>query len=271
MHEFRDAMREVAPRASLDCFWRRFAAEWPEVVEASRLNGASARQHAGILLWELLPRELAQRCGVAQCSEFAFGERPLSVADSVGMSSPTKKCLPVLTLEVFDAFAAVLDISRGNAKDLFEQIVAAAVALGRQPAAEHDDVLTGCTSSSNEKEAQEIDIEDFLEQMALCSDNPLQMASARRLKGETRAGTQLSSAAVVPLKEVVEQLMAPSKAAMCALKAQLAPPKLEPVRPQGKVASRCRLRYRKLPQPPWQSLGQSFSGVAPTAASTQVC
>jgi len=258
LDEFRDAMREVAPTTSMECFWQRFAVEWPDVCAAARIGDASARLRAGALLLELLPQELRQKNNIAQVPRLSDNHALFGSEASVGAASalpysadyePVRPNLVALTNEVFDALAALLDISRANAQDIFEHVAAAANVPRRPGAARKGppsesvaDGATGLrpgTGRAGDGDEPEVHIEDFLEQLQLWTETPgLELGP-----NPTRAS-------------VVQQMLAPSKAAMSALKAELAPPV---AKPGLQVASRCSRPNSRVPRLPWQS----FNSVSP--------
>jgi len=240
LDELREAMREIAPTISMESFWQRFAAEWPQVRAAARIGGSSGSHRAGALLLELLPEDIRQRCGITalprlggqMCHE-ALGEGPSAATSDL----PARLSLIALTSEVFDAFATLLDISRANASDLFQHITAAARKQCGNATQGDAQAKTGLTDG----EEREVDMEDFLEQMQLWTDNPLSIQVSQR------ASTALRQPAA--LNGLMAEMLAPSRAAISALKAELAP---EAHRPQEKASSRCGRRPSKLPKAPWQ-------------------
>jgi len=192
LEEFREALRAVAPETSLKGFWQRLVAEWPEVAKAARdcakpSLGQTARRHLGELLAELLPEELRVRFEAPQ------------VASTIPQPSPVLK---TLSLEVFDALAANLDVSRANANQIFAWI-ATAVSSRRQQSEEASEH----TEAEGELPA-EIYIEDFAEQLKIWTDNSWDA------QGQTPGGALHD----------IQQAVAPARATIAALKQELLPP-----------------------------------------------
>jgi Ca2+-binding EF-hand superfamily protein len=255
LEELRDALRDVAPNVSLEGFWLRFAAEWPEVLAAAEQGGQAARRSAGALILELLPHELKQKCGTPP-SPVRNRVRPDGVMDTSRLPAAT---LVNMTLDVFDAIAALLDISSANALDIFNQIFATA-SLRRKPVSstisrqlpQVDDEAAGAilrVLSSHMSDEKEVHIEDFLEQLQLWTQNPLTRtmgaASSQRHKGLNPQDA--------PLNNMVQSMVAPTRAAIAALKAELAPRQKSPGRPRESAQTGCRRQSTKVPKPPWQA------------------
>eukprot|EP00438_Fugacium_kawagutii_P026302 Skav221229 [mRNA] locus=scaffold1136:36259:36909:+ [translate_table: standard] len=91
------SQKTPAPRksVSLEAFWQRIAAQWPEMLEAAHAKNAPA--HLADLL------ELNQ-----------------------GAQSPSSVSLLSLDLEAFTALAAHVDVAKDNAEDLFKSIARSA-------------------------------------------------------------------------------------------------------------------------------------------------
>lgn len=167
------------------------------------------------------------------CHE-ALGEGPVASAPDL----PARLSLIALTAEVFDAFAALLDVSRANASDLFQHITAAArKQRGNSASRSSGDAQEWCADG----EEHEVDMEDFLEQMQLWTDNPLSI--------QVHHGASVTPRQPAGLSGLMDEVLAPSRAAISALKAELAP---EAHRAQEKIPSRCSRRPSKLPKAPWQ-------------------
>jgi Ca2+-binding EF-hand superfamily protein len=267
--EFRDVMREIAPTIRIESFWQRFAAEWPEIRVAASLGGALAQQTVGALVLELLPHELSDKYGMDASPRRGGTLARTSHAANKFAAAPPAQTLRVITFEVFDALSALLDVSRANAQELFAQILAA-VSFQRRPAASR--LSETCESAFDaemrvelsEGAEQEVHMEDFLEQLQFWIENPLEIRldakSDDRARGiecgvVTKAPAQISG--------VLEQVLAPSKATIAALKAELAPPKPEPTRPSEKASSRRSSRRKKLPKLPWQPFTVAPASVIP--------
>jgi hypothetical protein len=241
LDEFRNALREVAPVISIECFWQRFAAQWPQLCREAAKGGVTARQRAGTLLLELLPRDVRQRCIITEISDHADKSEQPTVRPS----------FVAFTFEMFNAFASSLDISRANAQDLFQKIAMSST-LRRRPslASRRTGFATSRNTTNNlDESAREVDLEDFLEELQLWTD---------RIATDTKSGGNVSNCQPehTPFSEIMGQMLAPSKAAISAFKAQLAPP-VETWNAQDKASSRCTVRPRRLSKPPWQSFSAS--------------
>eukprot|EP00931_Biecheleriopsis_adriatica_P041156 TRINITY_DN23556_c0_g1_i1.p1 TRINITY_DN23556_c0_g1~~TRINITY_DN23556_c0_g1_i1.p1 ORF type:complete len:788 (+),score=152.45 TRINITY_DN23556_c0_g1_i1:162-2366(+) len=220
VEELREALREVAPATSLEGFWQRVAAEWPEVAEAARecsepQGGLSARQRLGELLAELLPEELREQFEAPGARSIAAGQVS---EQGRGVSPVPVVSLRSVTLETFDALSAHLDISRPNARELFFRVLeSAAPSSRRSDAATPESSVSLSTEASssffklprdevksggyaNTPHQQEIFIEDFAEQLKLWTQS---------LGGKQRPC------------DSVRQAVAPARAAISALKAEL--------------------------------------------------
>jgi len=242
LDELREAMRDVSPTIRLAEFWQRFAAEWPEIVVAARQEGSSGRVAAGALILEMLPEDLQQACAVSAC--FTLSTRGTG---SQPQKAIAKRALCTLSLEAFDALAALLDISRENANEIFRQIQRAA-SLQRKPASSRvrqKDAEEGTFGSPiiRREEKYIVYAEDFLEQLQLWTENPCRRASGDPLD---------------PHRDVVQQMVAPTKAAISALKAELlASSRSQPSRDvvRDVAAARSRVTTKRLPKLPWQAFG----------------
>jgi len=226
LQELQDAVRSAAPSASLSVFWERFAIEWPEVVACAFDSTEEARQRARLLLADAIPPDLLQLHG----DEHLPGDR-LRRATA---AEACQRTLVVLTPETFDALAKILDISRDNAKELFQCIVNAG---GSQP--------VGNTGGYNQD--MHIYVEDFLEQIKLWTGEPLlEDLNAREARDAQKC---------------IRKAIAPARAAVSALKAELTPPPTpahSPLPPTSAPPSRAGARPRpghvkKLP-----AVGQSL-------------
>jgi len=244
--EVRDAVRDVAPSTTLEGFWQRLAAEWPEIKSLAHkvVHEGSKEGHrrACEIIAELLPTHVQHQCTPPRL---------------LGCEAPV---LATLTLEAFDAIAAHLDISSRNAADLFDCIIAASrkgqssvslpnvtLNLSAQPVSE--DSLAGGGNgelSLDSSMRRECYMEDFLEQMYLWVDNPL--------------GFQRSDdAGCIRRERALQHVMHVSvlaKEKINALKAELTPlGQGAPVvtRARLKDSSNRRKRKNKAPKIPWVS------------------
>lgn len=218
--ELREAIRSVAPSITLQGFWQRMAAEWPEVVEAARecsdpSKSWSARCRVGVLFFELLPQELRQR------------ER----GGTTFLQAPG--CLHSISLEAFDALAALLDVSSENASELYFQILGMVSPHKSRRHKERDDL-------------QEIHLEDFAEQLRLWNEDSMNFAV-------TQAGRRHS----------LRQIVAPAKAAISALTKELLPP-VEPskIQPSPPPRPRSKTRRRNV-NVPWRTHYPSMQSMTP--------
>lgn len=255
--EFREAMRDVAPSTSIEGFWQRFAAEWPEIPAAARIGGAIAQQNAGALLLELLPIDLKHKCGVKAVRVIRDHH---SVASADVVPETPSATLTAVTAEVFDALAALLDVSRSNAQDLFK-VLAEAARPQRFESTDTPRSGNGRISSCSAERTMEVDIEDFLQELQLWTEN------TSRIKSGSFDRTALALDALAAGKGVVQQVLAPSKAAISAFKAQLVPPPAASQPAEVKHRrSRSSGRPRMLPKLPWQAFP-----CTPATSLTAVC
>lgn len=212
--DVREALREVAPQLSLEDFWQRFAAEWPELVKVARecsdcKTGIRARRRFATLIEDLLPQEL----------------RPIGsqVVRSTDAYTPH---LWGLTFETFDALAALIDVSQPNAINLFMKIVdiaspqrscPASKLTAHCPSSASVESSRGRTSGANwstEASNAEILLEDFAEQLHLSTEN---------IPARHDGGTASSI-----FQRNMTQAVAPARAVISALKAELQPTPLSP-------------------------------------------
>jgi len=239
-------LRAAAPAIRLQDFWQRVASEWPQVLEASAAAAAASVSSATLGRRrgkEKFNAEEAQKDATAEAvptplqalqrleallaellPEFqAFPVPHTSTLDSQAL------VLPYLSFEMFDCLAEHVDVSQENALELFRCIASSAAALGRK---------TGEALELGQLAATSIFVEDFAEQLT--------MWSAFEPKGSKR----------VRAAERVRQVVAPVRAAISALKAELTtastlvpshseetsePPFLEP--PRSKVRRRSQLPW----------------------------
>lgn len=114
MTELRDALRDVSPSTTLDEFWQRFNAEWPEMAATAGAKDFKSRYKMEGLLAAIVPAHLQEEC-----------QAPMA------RGSPDRP--GILSLEAFHAIASLLDISSGNAGELFKGVVSASAWQGRMP------------------------------------------------------------------------------------------------------------------------------------------
>ncbi|CAE7028260.1 CPK2 [Symbiodinium sp. CCMP2592] len=231
-------LRVAAPAIRLQDFWQRVASEWPQVLEASAAAAAAGRrrgkekfnvedQKDATAEATPTPLQALQRLEALLAEllpEFqAFPVPHASTLDSQAL------VLPYLSFEMFDCLAEHVDVSQENAIELFRCIASSAAALDRK---------TGEALELGQLAATSIFVEDFAEQLT--------MWSAFEPKGSKR----------VRAAERVRQVVAPVRAAISALKAELTtastavpshseetsePPFLEP--PRSKVRRRSQLPW----------------------------
>jgi Ca2+-binding EF-hand superfamily protein len=239
LDEFRSALREVAPNTDLEGFWRRFIAEWPEIVAAASAGSRSpqhahdARRRIGMLLADRLPKRLLQ------------DQRCVVLTSDRGAVDMSRHTLVTFTLESFDAVAALLDISCQNATSLFKcmsregQLFSAA--LGEMPL---NSLGEACSDVGN----QQVDIDDFIEQLQLWCESPSGPANSAGQGGFCS-------------KRSVQRAMAHAKASISAFKAELdLPSTSSAVKPDSGEAvmladaAQSRASAAKpLPKLPWRS------------------
>jgi len=232
----KDLLLSAAPKTSLDDFWQRMAAEWPEVLEAARAAKSSASPgRLAELLLELLPMEM--RFTKQGTPLIALQNQPrISDAEQASQASQSPFSLLSLDLEAFTALAMHIDVSRENAAELFESI-----ARSTSAQSSHEETL------DVDMEPQ-IFLDDFAEQIVLWTEG----VDRRR-----------------PVKDKIQLRFAPVRAALSALKAELLPkceaepieePKPKPTKlpklPKGKP---------KRPQLPWCTYYHLRPNPMPTA------
>lgn len=230
--EFRHCIRECNPPTSVDSFWIRFAAEWPEIVDVAKMGcedpslGDDSRRRIGCMLAELLPQELRETHARAQSPLLGRRSKSITGHGPTRALSP-QPCLESLTLPTFDALAAMLDICSHSAADIFMRLARAHghkipstpdgrrdSAGHRRPSRPHAHVRRlSMRRSSISKESspwnhQEIFIEDFAEQLYVITGHVL---AAGCTEGSGSHHHNL------------RQGLAPARAAISALKAELEP------------------------------------------------
>lgn len=189
LQELQDAVRSAAPSVNLTVFWQRFSIEWPEIVAWAHDGTDDARQRARLMLADLIPADILQVHG----DEYLPGDR----LRRAGAAEACQRTLVVLKPETFDSLAVLLDISRSNAMELFRCIVEAA---GPQPVGDSGDCNQGML----------IYVEDFLEQVKLWTEESLLEDLNARESRDAR--------------KCIRTAIAPARAAVSALKAELTPP-----------------------------------------------
>ena len=244
LEKLKNSLHSAAPKTSLEDFWQRVAAEWPELLEAAHAKSAPGR--LADLLLELLPMEMRlimkhMRQGSRQTPRKVSGshKRPHVTEHSTSGNVQSQSPLSLLSLdlEAFTALAMHIDVSPENSKELFESITRSA-----SVAQSSEDVVP---------EAQ-IYLDDFAEQMILWTE------------GVDRRG---------PMKEKIQQLQhfrfAPVRAVISALKAELlpaAPPSETPVSTKAtKLPKLDRKEKKQRPQLPWCTYYHLRPNPVPTA------
>lgn len=231
LEKLKNSLQSAAPKTSLEDFWQRVAAEWPELLEAAHAKSAPGR--LADLLLELLPVEM--RLIMKQMRQGSRGSprkvsgshrRPQVTEHSTSGNVQSQSPLSLLSLdlEAFTALAIHIDVSPENSKELFESI--ARSASGAQSS--HEDIVP---------EAQ-IYLDDFAEQMILWTE------------GVDRRG---------PMKEKIQQLQhfrfAPVRAVISALKAELLPAPAVSETPESKLPKlkerKEKKQMKQRPQLPW--------------------
>eukprot|EP00930_Biecheleria_cincta_P043711 TRINITY_DN29999_c0_g2_i1.p1 TRINITY_DN29999_c0_g2~~TRINITY_DN29999_c0_g2_i1.p1 ORF type:complete len:746 (+),score=95.27 TRINITY_DN29999_c0_g2_i1:71-2308(+) len=243
--ELREAIRSVAPSITLQGFWQRMAAEWPEIVEAARecsdpSKSWSARCRVGGLLFELLPQQLRE-----QTPRLKSGLKQEQGRTKL-LQAPG--CLHSVSLDAFDALAALLDVSSQNARELYFQILGM---VSPHPSWQHEERASTASGRSEDcrDDLEEIFLEDFAEHLRLWTEDAMDLSV-------TRAGRTYS----------LRQIVAPAKAAISALTKELSPPvepsKIKPVPPPKE--SKTKRRSINLPwrthYPCMQSITPVFIG-----------
>jgi len=216
----------------------------------ARPRQRAKRMRVGGLLAELLPQALRQSCTISYSPSM---RSKAAVVDTV-----PSRALTVLTPETFDAIAALLDISREDAAELFGKIREAASSgrtaprqtlsvdpkelLAAVPSPRVSPRAGGKEAQEDPSEAAEVFIEDFIEQLRLWTENPLSCTP-----GEGPLGGSAC----------VREAVAPARAAISALKAELRPPSpAKPAQDRETSASRVsgshRPRRRAAPKHNWR-------------------
>jgi len=237
LEKLKNSLHSAAPKTSLEDFWQRVAAEWPELLEAAHAKSAPG-QLADLLL-ELLPMEMRlimkqMRQGSRQGTPRKVSgshKRPQVTEHSTSGNVQSQSPLSLLSLdlEAFTALAMHIDVSPENSKELFESITRSA------SVAQSEDVVP---------EAQ-IYLDDFAEQMILWTE------------GVDRRG---------PMKEKIR--FAPVRAVISALKAELlpaAPPSETPESTKATKLPKDRKEKKQRPQLPWCTYYHLRPNPVPTA------
>lgn len=242
LKNLKNVLYASAPKTSLEDFWQRVAAEWPELLEAAHAKSAPGR--LADLLLELLPMEMRlimkqMRQGSRQGTPRKVSgsrKRPQVTEHSTSGNVQSQSPLSLLSLDLkaFTALAMHIDVSPEDSKELFESIARSASSQSSE------DVVP---------EAQ-IYLDDFAEQMILWTE------------GVDRRG---------PMKEKIQQLQhfrfAPVRAVISALKAELlppAPPRETPEVPR-KLPKVDRKEKKHKPQVPWCTYYHLRPNPMPTA------
>jgi len=241
LKNLKNVLYAAAPKTSLEDFWQRVAAEWPELLEAAHAKSAPGR--LADLLLELLPMEMRlimkqMRQGSRQGTPRKVSgsrKRPQVTEHSTSGNVQSQSPLSLLSLDLkaFTALAMHIDVSPEDSKELFESIARSASSQSSE------DVVP---------EAQ-IYLDDFAEQMILWTE------------GVDRRG---------PMKEKIQQLQhfrfAPVRAVISALKAELLPP--APTRETPEVPKKLpvdRKEKKHKPQLPWCTYYHLRPNPMPTA------
>ena len=237
LEKLKNSLHSAAPKTSVEDFWQRVAAEWPELLEAAHAKSAPG-QLADLLL-ELLPMEMRlimkqMRQGSRQGTPRKVSgshKRPQVTEHSTSGNVQSQSPLSLLSLdlEAFTALAMHIDVSPENSKELFESITRSA------SVAQSEDVVP---------EAQ-IYLDDFAEQMILWTE------------GVDRRG---------PMKEKIR--FAPVRAVISALKAELlpaAPPSETPESTKATKLPKDRKEKKQRPQLPWCTYYHLRPNPVPTA------
>jgi len=239
--ELMDCLREEAPHTTYEEFWARFAKEWPEVVRAAHKGGNAGREFVGVLLADLLPQRLTEvSCPLRRRAIFAaldlIGESGGKAALSYQESSRT---VSVLNFEAFNALVVQLDISPGDATNIFRRFFSGRV--GGSPGQDPMDIEV-------EADADEggFHVEDFIELVQLWVESPIRPP----LDGSGAIAHQSGA-------EAIQQVVAPTRAAITALKAELSPSHVAGVvDAEGREQLNTRVqarRPRNLPKMPWRA------------------
>jgi len=129
------------------------------------------------------------------------------------------QCITALTLEYFDILASLLDVSPRNAAELFTRITGAISTTNTIAQLAKSDLGLKVEEEIELELVKELHIEDFTEQLLLWTDNPLTL-------GGNGSGPSFAA-------QNVQQAVAPARAAISALKAELTPRKSFMPRPLG--------------------------------------
>jgi len=194
VEKLRRLVQSAVPPTSMEDFWHRVAAEWPDVLEAARKTKmAISSQRLGDLLSELLRRQKVPDRLKSLASSSSSGFQLLS-----------------LDLEAFKAIALQIDVSQEDAQGLFYSIARSSrVPEPVEPVTPQETGIDICAQHLGEPQ---IYLEDFAEQLILWTE------SDRRRP-----------------REKVRQLVAPARAAISALKAELLPEPKEANEPKEEV------------------------------------
>ena len=225
VESLRALLCSAVPPTSLEDFWHRVAAEWPEVLEAARSKTKRCNSETlGDRLLELLPKMPFLRTSHPSPPSGASGaKRPRSSRrDSRGAQSESSEFhLLSLDLKAFKALAVQIDVSQEDAESLFESITRSSGV----PQTLEEDMISREKSHSLESV---IYLEDFAEQLTLWTEGFDQR------------------------KDKVRHLVAPARAAISAFKAELLPAEpTETEAEQDEKSVSVKLPKLKRPKLPW--------------------
>eukprot|EP00746_Dinoflagellata_sp_MGD_P070326 gnl/MRDRNA2_/MRDRNA2_28793_c0_seq1.p1 gnl/MRDRNA2_/MRDRNA2_28793_c0~~gnl/MRDRNA2_/MRDRNA2_28793_c0_seq1.p1 ORF type:complete len:559 (+),score=96.89 gnl/MRDRNA2_/MRDRNA2_28793_c0_seq1:67-1743(+) len=156
VEQLQEKLRGVAPSVSLEEFWHRFNARWPNIRGAAS-SGPEGRRRATASLFQILP---------VACR----GSAPRGVSLDMPMS---------LSLDAWDLLCAQLDVSPSNGEELFRQCASAKAWQGHQtlhsgqPAPKQMALRLPLFANYLEGCCDECDLEDFFDELLLWSQTPL--------------------------------------------------------------------------------------------------
>jgi len=237
--ELRDALREVAPRTTVEGFWQRLAAEWPDIACGASGKASGSRRQTEALIAELLPEHLRQAC------------HPLCEIGSSAAHGAPPGMLPYAS---FDAIVSLLDVSSENARELFQYVLVAADPWKKRmpstPTGSQELDPGRCNKNKSLSDVVEdvIYVDDFLELLKLWTENPLSHRPREDVSCQSRNSHWND----------VNRVVGPAKATLSVLKAELVPAgaKLLPAKPKQKEvrASRASIAPMKGPPAPWRTM-----------------
>jgi len=156
LEQLQEKLRQVAPSVSLEEFWHRFNARWPNIRGAAS-SGPEGRRRATTSLFDILP---------AACR----GSAPRGVSLYMPMG---------LSLDAWDVLCAQLDVSPTNGEELFRQCASAKAWQGHptlhsgQPVPTQMQLRLPIFADYLEDCREECDLEDFFDELLLWSQTPL--------------------------------------------------------------------------------------------------